>query len=334
MELKDIISHLEKAKNSIKKFQNFKEINEFKIKYLSRNGEINNYLKKIKTLQKQDKKFFGETLNNFKVNFEINLNKKKKEINCEQKNNYFLDLSLPEIGLKPGSIHLINKTINEVEEYFSHIGFEIINGIEIDNIFNNFTALNIKKNHPSRSHKDTFYISDETLLRTHTSNMQIHIMKNSKPPFKILSYGKVYRRDYDTTHTPMFHQAEGFIVNKNISLGNLKYLLINFLNYFFENKIKTRIRPSYFPFTEPSLEIDIECVKCFGKKCSICNFSGWIEILGCGMIHKKIISNCNLNSKLNGFAFGLGIERMTMIKHRIDDLRIFFENNIEFLNQF
>lgn len=257
--------------------------------------------------------------------------KKKKNLFLIKKKKTF-DTTYPGKGLKRGSLHLISKTIRDIEKFFFHFGFSIVNGIELDTVFYNFDALNIQKDHPSRSENDTFYIDDNFLLRTHTSNMQIHSMINSKPPLKILSCGKVYRRDYDATHTPMFHQVEGFVVDENISLANLKHLLTSFLNYFFDNNTKVRIRSSYFPFTDPSLEIDIECIKCFGGKCSLCKFSGWIEILGCGMIHKNVF--CNLNYKSSGFAFGMGVERLAMIKYRIDDLRIFFDNNFDFLSQF
>lgn len=189
--------------------------------------------------------------------------------------------------------------------------------------------------HPSRNMHDTFYITDKLLLRTHTSNMQIHIMEKQKPPFKILSCGKVYRRDSDISHTPMFHQVEGFVVDDNISIANLKFILSKFLNFFFKDKITLRMRASYFPFTEPSMEIDIQCVNCLGRKCSICKHSGWVEVLGCGIIHPKVLENCNIDSKVyKGLAFGMGIERLSMIKYNIDDLRLFFENNIDFLKQF
>lgn len=333
MKLNEIIDLLNSAKISAVNLNSLKDLEDFRVKYLSRNGLINTFLKEIKFLSLEEKKKHGNILNEFKNFFTFFLNKKKEELS-KNKRYDDLDLTLPGLGFKFGSFHLINKTIKEIEKYFFHFGFNIVNGIEIDTVFYNFDALNIQLDHPSRSEKDTFYINNDLLLRTHTSNMQIHVMKKFKPPLKVLSYGKVYRRDYDLTHTPMFHQIEGFVVDKNISLANLKFLLTNFLNYFFDKNIKSRIRPSYFPFTDPSLEIDIECIKCFGKKCSVCKFSGWIEVLGCGIIHKKVLSNSNYGSSFSGLAFGMGVERLTMIKYCIDDLRMFFDNNIEFLSQF
>jgi phenylalanyl-tRNA synthetase alpha chain len=260
---------------------------------------------------------------------------KNKTINNSDKIECFdIDVSLPGIGINIGNKHVITKTINDIEFYFSNLGFNIISGYEIDSIFYNFDALNMSKTHPSRDEKETFYINENYLLRTHTSNMQIHIMKKQKPPLKFISYGKVYRRDSDISHTPMFHQVEGFVINKNISLGNLKYLLIDFLKFFFKKNIDINIRSSYFPFTEPSLEIDIKCMNCLGKGCQTCKYSGWIEILGCGLIHPNVLRNCSINNIYKGLAFGMGIERLSMIKYNINDLRLYFENDIDFLKQF
>ena len=189
--------------------------------------------------------------------------------------------------------------------------------------------------HPARNIKDTFYINDYILLRTHTSNMQIHLMKKLVPPIKVLSYGKVYRRDYDITHTPMFHQIEGLVVDVNISLGNLKFIILEFFKFFFNEPIDIKFRSSYFPFTEPSFEVDIKCVHCLGSKCYFCKNSGWLEVLGCGVVHPFILKECKINSNIyTGIAFGLGVERLTMIKHKINDIKLFFENNLDFLKQF
>lgn len=309
-------------------------LNDIKIKYLGRNGLINNELRKIKNFTVEDKKKAGKTLNNIKNKISSLLADKLNEIAKHVKLND-IDITLPGIGLENGRVHIINETLKKIEEYFLKFGFNVVNGYEIDTEFYNFQALNMPKSHPSRNMLETFYLNEKLLLRTHTSNMQIHFMSNNTPPFKVLSYGKVYRRDSDISHTPMFHQVEGFVVDKDISLANLKFLLTDFLSFFFNKNIEMRMRASYFPFTEPSMEVDIRCVSCMGTLCQICKYTGWIEILGCGIIHSNVFKNCGIkNEKYSGFAFGMGVERITMIKHNISDLRLFFENNIEFLNQF
>ncbi len=329
MILKNIFKDFIKEKKNIKTES---ELNLLKSKYLGRNGIINKNFENIKNIDFKDKKITAEILNKIKKKIEVFFKKKhikKKEF------NYYFDITLPGVGLKIGNKHIITKTLDEIVAFFIKNGFNVINGLEIDSTKYNFELLNMPKDHPSRTLKETFYIKKELVLRTHTSNMQIHIMKNNNPPLKIISYGKVYRRDYDTSHTPMFHQLEGFIIDKNISIANLKYTLFKFIHFFFEKKIKIKFRLSYFPFTEPSMEIDIQCNICYGSKCTSCNQTGWIEVLGCGMIHKKVLTNCNINTNIySGFAFGMGIERLIMIKYRIKDIRMCFENNIDFLKQF
>lgn len=334
MYLKNIQEIINQFNIEIKNINSVDSFNKLKIKYLSRNGLINFYIKNINNIKDEDKKLYGILINDFKKKVADFFEKKNKEFSVKAINQNY-DFSLPGLGINYGNQHILNKTLKVLENFFFKLGFELTEGNEIETEYYNFESLNMSKSHPSRNLNETFYISNNILLRTHTSNVQIHIIKNKKLPLKIISYGKVYRRDSDISHTPMFHQLEGFIIDKNISLSNLKFLLINFLNYYFQKKLKFRIRPSYFPFTEPSLEIDIECTNCSGLKCTTCKYTGWIEILGCGMIHPKILYNCNINYKnYCGFAFGLGIERITMIKHKITDLRFYYENNLDFLNQF
>jgi len=324
---------VESFKSDLNKAIDIDSTNKVKVKYLGRNGLIKNEIQKIKNLNDKDKILFGKQINEIKNNFLYLLKKKNDDLEKKSDNSFF-DITLPGSGISNGSIHIINKTIFNIDKYFSKNGFIIVNGYEIDSSAYNFNFLNMPESHPSRDVLETFYLDKNLLLRTHTSNMQVHFMKNNNPPFSVLSYGKVYRRDSDISHTPMFHQVEGFIVDKHISLSNLKYLLINFLSYFFDKNVETRIRASYFPFTEPSIEIDIKCINCLGNLCSLCKYTGWIEILGCGIIHSNVLKNCKINEKeYTGLAFGMGIERITMIKHNINDLRLFFENNIEFLNQ-
>lgn len=313
---------------------NLDDLNNLKVKYLGRSGIINIYFKDIKNFQDNEKINIGKTLNSIKQKISLLLDDKIFLIKKHQEVKNF-DVTLPGIRLISGSAHVLNKSIEFIESFFSKLGFEIVSGFEIDTDYYNFQVLNMPVTHPSRNMQDTFYIENNLLLRTHTSNMQAHIMESKKPPFKFLSCGKVYRRDLDISHTPMFHQVEGFIVDKNVSIANLKFILTKFLEFFFIEKIILRMRASYFPFTEPSMEIDIQCVNCYGTKCSICKYSGWVEVLGCGIIHPNVLKNCNINNKIyKGLAFGMGVERLSMIKYKINDIRFFFENNLEFLKQF
>jgi len=258
----------------------------------------------------------------------------KKKIRIIKKTNRIVDITLPGRGINLGSLHPITKTINNIADIFIKLGFIQIYGPEIEDQYNNFDFLNISENHPARKNQDTFYIKNIGLLRTHTSSVQLKAMKKNIPPFKFLSIGKVFRNDNDVTHSPVFHQAEGIIVNNNINFANLKNIIIDFLYSFFKKKMKIRFRSSYFPFTEPSVEVDIKCVNC-KTKCNICNNTKWVEILGCGMIHPDILKNCNIdNKKYRGIAFGIGVDRLSMLKYEIQDIRLNFENDINFLKQF
>lgn len=319
------------------KVYNYDALLKLKVKYIGKHGIINRELQYTKCLniKNDEKNLIFKNLNEIKKTIENEILKKKLHVIKVNTSQDTIDITLPGFGINIGSEHIISKSITEIKTFFTHFGFKIQNGYEIDTTYYNFDALNINDEHPSRSRNDSFYISKNTVLRTHTSNMQIHIMEENKPPLKCLSYGKVYRKDSDASHTPMFHQVEGFVIDKNISIANLKFLLINFLKYFFENEdIKINIRSSYFPFTEPSIEIDIECISCFGKKCALCKYSGWIEVLGCGLIHPNVLKRCKIDKQFNGLAFGMGIERLSMIKYQIHDIRLYFENNIDFLKQF
>ncbi len=308
-------------------------LEKIKIKYLGRNGIINKKMKLLKKLL--NKKEIGKKLNYEKQQISLTVQKKEKMYNKNPVIAQEIDVTLPKVGLDRGYEHIVTQTINDIETFFFNLGFEVLNGHEIDTNYYNFEALNIPTFHPSKSERDTFYITSDLLLRTHTSNMQIHFMEKNHPPFKCLSYGKVYRRDSDISHTPMFHQVEGFIVDKQISIANLKSLLSQFLNFFFHKSTPIRMRSSFFPFTEPSAEIDIKCINCAGNGCSVCKNSGWIEVLGCGIIHPNVLKNCEINPNLyTGLAFGMGVERLSMIKNKVNDLRLFFENNLSFLEQF
>ncbi len=234
-----------------------------------------------------------------------------------------------------GSLHPVTLVSDEVVEIFNRLGFDVAQGPEIEQDFYNFEALNIPKDHPARDMQDTFYIGDERVLRTHTSPVQIRTMMKQPPPLRIIAPGTVYRRDSDLTHSPMFHQIEGFLVDEQVTFADLKGVLVHFLNEFFGSGFKIRFRPSFFPFTEPSAEVDIECVICNGEGCRVCSKTGWLEILGCGMIDPAVFASVKYDTeKFNGFAFGMGLERLAMLKYGVNDLRLFFENDLRFLKQF
>ena len=234
-----------------------------------------------------------------------------------------------------GGVHPVNRTLRRIESYFGQMGFSVAEGPEVEDDFHNFTALNIPEHHPARAMHDTFYFDAGRLLRTHTSPVQVRVMENAEPPYRIIAPGRVYRCDSDLTHTPMFHQVEGLLIDESTTFVDLKGVLYEFVTHFFEKDLGVRFRPSYFPFTEPSAEVDIECVMCSGKGCRVCSHTGWLEILGCGMVHPKVLESVGVDSeKYTGFAFGMGVERLTMLRYGVNDLRLFFENDLNFLKQF
>ena len=246
-----------------------------------------------------------------------------------------IDVTLPGRGQQSGGLHPVTRTMQRIEALFTQLGFETAEGPEIEDDYHNFEALNIPESHPARAMHDTFYFDEHTVLRTHTSPVQIRVMSEREPPIRIIAPGRVYRCDSDITHTPMFHQVEGLLIDKNVSFADLKGILDEFLRNFFEKDLEVRFRPSYFPFTEPSAEADIQCVMCGGEGCRVCSHTGWIEILGCGMVHPNVLAHVNVDSEeYTGFAFGIGVERMAMLRYGVNDLRLFFENDLRFLRQF
>uniref|UniRef100_A0A7V4JRC5 Phenylalanine--tRNA ligase alpha subunit n=1 Tax=Thermodesulfobacterium geofontis TaxID=1295609 RepID=A0A7V4JRC5_9BACT len=335
-----IFSEIEKLRKEIwesfEKIEDLSQLENFRIKYLGKKGEITSFLKLLKDLPLEEKKRLGKELNELKDLLEERLREKEREILFkEEDKDLGLDLTLP--GRSPfiGTLHPLTQVIDELCEIFSRLGFEIVTGPEIETEYYNFTALNIPEWHPARDMQATFYLKNGALLRTHTSPMQIRAMLERTPPLRIVAPGKVYRCDADIRHSPMFHQIEGLMVDKEVSFADLKGVLIYFAKEIFGEKTKVRFRPSYFPFTEPSLEMDIECVICKGKGCKVCGETGWLEILGAGMVHPEVFRAVNYDIEIwQGFAFGLGIERITMIKYGIDDIRIFFENHLLFLQSF
>ena len=314
----------EQAISEIQLLQTSKDLFDLKTKYLGKTGEITSLLKGMKDIPAENRSAVGKMVNDVKQ--EITLLFDEKEA---------VDVTLDGISPTTGNLHPLTLVRNKIIEAFSGMGFEIFEGPELELDYYCFQALNIPKDHPARDMQDTFYISDNVVLRPHTSPGQIRTMEMKKPPIKILSPGRVYRADDDASHSPMFHQIEGLVVDKGITLCDLKGILDEFVKIIFDKDTKTRLRPSYFPFTEPSVEVDVTCSECHGKGCKLCKGTGWIEILGAGVVNKKVLENCGLDSdEYSGLAFGLGIERITMIKYGVPDIRTLFENNVKFLNQF
>ncbi len=322
---------------SVKSTEDLKNI---KAKYIGRaDGEITLFLRGLKNFKEDLRPILGREANRIKNEIESAIEEKLQELKKieEQKmlEAQWLDHTLPGRRTRQGKIHPVTQTITEIVEIFKLMGFEVREGPEIETDYYNFEGLNIPKNHPARNMHDTFYITDNLLLRTHTSPVQLRVMEKTEPPLKVIVPGKVYRRDSDISHSPMFHQVEGFMVDRGVSFAHLKGVLTEFLIAFFGKNTKSRFRPSYFPFTEPSAEVDIQCILCSGKGCRVCKNTGWLEVLGCGMIHPVVMKNVNYDGdKFTGFAFGLGVERFAMLRYRIDDIRLFFQNDMRFLEQF
>jgi phenylalanyl-tRNA synthetase alpha chain len=308
--------------------------------FLGKKGELTDLLKGLGKLSKEERPVMGEAINEAKVKIQNLIESRKEELEEVALQKRLLeeriDVTLPGRNIEKGGLHPITQTLHHIQNIFTKAGFEIEIGPEIEDDFHNFSALNIPEHHPARAMHDTFYFDANTVLRTHTSPVQIRTLQRQKPPVRVIAPGKVYRCDSDVTHTPMFHQVEGLIVDKEASFAQLKGLLIDFLRAYFEkDDLKVRFRPSYFPFTEPSAEADIECVICGGDGCRVCKKSGWLEVLGCGVVHPNVLSAVKINpNEFSGLAFGMGVERLAMLRYSVNDLRLFFENDIRFLNQF
>lgn len=328
-QLQAIISQAEKAVATVTELS---KLDEIRVQYLGKKGELTGMMKMLGTLSNEERPKAGQVINEAKQVVQSLLNSKKKELDdavlAKQLAEETIDVTLPGRDVDLGSLHPVTRTLNRIETLFSKAGFDIETGPEIEDDWHNFEALNIPETHPARAMHDTFYINEKTVLRTHTSGVQIRTMENQTPPLRVIAPGRVYRCDSDQTHTPMFHQVEGLIIEKNASFAQLRALLIEFLRQFFEDEnLKTRFRPSYFPFTEPSAEVDI-ATDLFGD-------GRWIEVLGCGMVHPNVLKNVGIDpDEYTGLAFGLGVERLAMLRYNVKDLRQFFENDLRFLQQF
>jgi phenylalanyl-tRNA synthetase alpha chain len=335
----DLSTLVEQALADIGASTNVAALDEVRVRLLGKKGLLTEQLKGLGKLSAEERPAAGQRINDAKTSLHAAL--EMRRLRLEQAALELelakgtIDVTLPGRGQEPGSLHPVTRTRLRIEQIFAQAGFQVASGPEVEDDFHNFEALNIPKNHPARAMHDTFYFPDGRLLRTHTSPVQIRSMRAQRPPLAVIAPGRVYRNDSDMTHSPMFHQVEGIAIGESISFANLKAMLHTFVERFFEQPLGMRLRPSYFPFTEPSAEVDIECVFCHGKGCRVCKQTGWLEILGCGMVHPNVLAAAGIDSEhWQGYAFGMGIERLAMLRYGVDDLRLFFENDLQFLKQF
>ncbi|UCE90568.1 MAG: phenylalanine--tRNA ligase subunit alpha [Pseudomonadota bacterium] len=315
-------------------------LEQIRVQYLGKKGLLTERMKALGKLPAAERPAAGQVINQAKQTVQTRIQARREALEAAAMDATLateaIDVTLPGRGEHSGGLHPVTRTMDRISEMFARIGFEIAEGPEIETDYHNFEALNIPESHPARAMHDTFYVEGELLLRTHTSPVQIRVMENREPPLRVIAPGRVYRCDSDLTHTPMFHQVEGFMVDTDVSFAQLKGILNEFLHRFFErDDLAVRFRPSYFPFTEPSAEVDIQCVMCGGDGCRVCSHTGWLEVLGCGMVHPRVFEHVKIDSeKYTGFAFGMGVERLAMLRYGVNDLRLFFENDLRFLKQF
>ncbi|MDR0852984.1 MAG: phenylalanine--tRNA ligase subunit alpha [Clostridiales Family XIII bacterium] len=339
-ESKTVEAILAEARGAVASSADATEVEALRIKYLGKKGEITAILKTMGSLAPEERKELGQVVNKAKSEVEALIEEKKTQIENASKNSRLaaerIDVTEPGIEIPAGTRHMITQTIDEIVSIFSDIGYSVTEGPEVETVFNNFDALNAAPNHPSRDMTDTFYITDDVLLRTQTSPVQVRTILTNQPPLKVISPGRCFRADTpDATHSPMFHQVEGLLVDEGVTMADLKGTLDLFAKRMFGEDVQTKFRPHFFPFTEPSAEMDMSCFKCGGAGCRVCKGSGWIEILGCGMVHPNVLSVGGIDTdKYTGFAFGMGVERIAMLKHGISDIRLFYENDIRFIEQF
>lgn len=315
------------------------QLDQVRVQYLGKKGIFTERMKDLGSLSPDQRREAGQVINRARDEFQAALETRKQVLQdrelVERLSRETIDVTLPGRGQNGGGLHPVTLTLRRICHLFKNVGFRIVEGPEIEDDYHNFEALNIPASHPARAMHDTFYFDEHTLLRTHTSPVQVRVMETHSAPLRIIAPGRVYRCDSDLTHTPMFHQVEGFLVDEAVSFADLKGILYEFLTLFFEKDIQVRFRPSYFPFTEPSAEVDIECVICGGGGCRVCGQTGWLEVMGCGMIHPRVFGFVGIDAeRYSGFAFGVGVERLAMLRYGINDLRMFFENDLKFLHQF
>jgi phenylalanyl-tRNA synthetase alpha chain len=314
-------------------------LDQLRVRYLGKKGALTAYMKRLKDVPAEQRPQLGQQVNEAKQAVQQAIEERGRRLEQEAMAARLaagrIDVTLPGRGVRSGGLHPVTQTLQRITDLFAQAGFEVAEGPEIESDYYNFEALNIPADHPARAMHDTFYFDAHTVLRTHTSPVQVRVMSEREPPLRIIAPGRVYRCDSDVTHTPMFHQVEGFMVDTDVSFADLKGLISDFLRSYFDRDLAVRFRPSYFPFTEPSAEFDISCVICGGDGCRVCKQTGWLEVGGCGMIHPHVFDNVGIdNETYTGFAFGLGVERLAMLRHGVDDLRLFFDNDLRFLRQF
>ena len=334
--LEDVVM---RAQGELAEADTLAALDQVRVQYLGKKGLITEQMKTLGNLPADERKEAGARINQARDRFTEALEARKSVLDARELEQRLaretIDVTLPGRGQQTGGLHPVSLTLQRIGELFGRMGFESVEGPEVEDDYHNFEALNIPASHPARAMHDTFYFDEHTLLRTHTSPVQVRIMESRTPPLRVIAPGRVYRCDSDLTHTPMFHQVEGFLVDRDVSFADLRGVLDEFLRLFFEKDVQVRFRPSYFPFTEPSAEVDIECVMCGGAGCRVCKQTGWLEVMGCGMIHPRVFDFVDIDPEVyTGFAFGLGVERMAMLRYGINDLRLFFENDLRFLRQF
>jgi phenylalanyl-tRNA synthetase alpha chain len=315
------------------------QLDQVRVRFLGKSGELTALLKQLGTLPKEERPAAGQWINQAKDALQQALDARKVVLDqaalMARLGAECIDVTLPGRGQQSGGLHPVTRTLRRIERLFANAGFAVVEGPEVESAYHNFEALNIPEHHPARAMHDTFYFDADRLLRTHTSPVQIRVMTEQTPPLKVIAPGRVYRCDSDLTHTPMFHQVEGLLVDEQVSFADLKGVLYDFLSSFFERDLKLRFRPSYFPFTEPSAEVDIQCVMCGGAGCRVCKHTGWLEVLGCGMVYPEVFRHVGIDpDRYLGYAFGMGVERLAMLRYGIDDIRLYFENDLRFLRQF
>ena len=339
--MKDMLQQIrEKALQEIEGSETLEKLNDVRVAFLGKKGELTKVLKGMKNVKPEDRPAVGQLVNDTRVKIENSLEAKKKALEAakleRQLAEEVIDVTLPSKKNKVGHAHPNQIALEEVERIFVGMGYEVVEGPEVEYDYYNFEALNIPPNHPARDEQDTFYINDQIVLRTQTSSVQVHVMERGQMPIRMISPGRVFRSDeVDATHSPSFHQVEGLVIDKNITFADLKGTLQEFAREVFGPETKVKFRPHHFPFTEPSAEMDVTCFKCGGSGCRFCKGEGWIEILGCGMVHPHVLEMVNIDPKeYNGFAFGVGLERIALLKYEIDDMRLLYENDIRFLEQF
>ena len=327
------------AKAAIAAAEDGATLEQLRVDYLGKKGQITALLKGLGQLSAEERPAAGAQINVVKQELQELIGARKNALESAAVETKLaaetIDVTRPGRNKSTGGIHPVTRTMERMEDFFSAIGFEVVEGPEIEDDYHNFEALNIPAHHPARAMHDTFYVDEHTVLRTHTSPVQVRVMESQEPPLRIICPGRVYRCDSDLTHTPMFHQVEGLLIDEHSSFADLKGLIEDFLRAFFERELEVRFRPSYFPFTEPSAEVDIQCVNCGGEGCRVCSHTGWLEVMGCGMVHPRVFEYSNIDTeKYSGFAFGMGVERLAMLRYGVNDLRLFFDNDLRFLEQF